>query len=279
MTPEENKQIEYSKLSPQLQQKLQQWEENSPTNQQLQVLSDLATMSQEIILLMDEQAKTGKETTDQIGGVLLDMREALSALKDKEAPEQPDYAKPVVEAVKKLETALTKAIKAQKLPDMSPNIQVDAPAVSVEAPVVDLKGVEKVLRSEVPKAFREALQLIPPPPDTDFDPVIKQLKKLSEQLNSIETATRMKPQAPTTLKVTNPDGSVIGSTPTTNTDYAVEAQNDGTYDYFAFATPGTSLGSAAWKAIRVESDGTKRYADGNANFDNIATNLAGLSYT
>lgn len=63
------------------------------------------------------------------------------------------------------------------------------------------------------------------------------------------------------------------------TYYAVEAQQDATYDYYAFALPGTALASAAWQAKRVESDGTTKWADGNANFDNVATNLSGLSYS
>lgn len=70
-----------------------------------------------------------------------------------------------------------------------------------------------------------------------------------------------------------------GNPSSSGASYAVEAQQDSTYEYYAFAPPGTSLASASWQAKRVESDGTTRWADGNANFDNVASNLAGLSYS
>lgn len=176
---------------------------------QLQALEDIAKMTQEVVNILDDKKKD--KGIDNLGTLLVDIREQLSALKDKEAPETPDYAKPIVEAVSRLEKALSASIKAI---DVKPQVKVDAPAVNV-SPNVDLKGVEKALGS-MPSAFEKAIKLIPKTevPETDFTPLLEAWQGISEQLASIDTATRMKP-VPGKMNVTNPDGSAI--TPKTNT--------------------------------------------------------------
>jgi len=62
-------------------------------------------------------------------------------------------------------------------------------------------------------------------------------------------------------------------------DYSIVTANDGTYDYFAFALPGTSTATASWKVFRIDANLNKQYADGNALFDNTATDLTALSYS
>lgn len=63
-------------------------------------------------------------------------------------------------------------------------------------------------------------------------------------------------------------------------DEAIIHQSDATYDYYAFAPPGTLAGTAVWKAMRfVTATQTKTYADGNANYDNVATTLSALTYS
>jgi hypothetical protein len=54
---------------------------------------------------------------------------------------------------------------------------------------------------------------------------------------------------------------------------------DGTYDYFCFAPPGTAQATAKWLVFRMDDAGSRQYADGNANFDNAATDPAALSYS
>ena len=64
-----------------------------------------------------------------------------------------------------------------------------------------------------------------------------------------------------------------------NTDYAIEIQTDATYTYIAYAAPASALSSAVWKAKKVTTaTGVTKWADGNANFDNVATTLSGLNY-
>lgn len=190
--------INRAKLTEEQRAKLEQYQQ---AETQLQTLEDIAKMTQEIINIVDDSGNV-----DKIGTLLIDIRETLGGLRDKEAPETPDYAKPVVDAVSKLEKALSASIKGI---DVKPQIKVDAPAVNVSPPSVDLKGVEKALKTDMPKAFKDALALIPKPEKPDFKPLLSAWEGISEQLESIENATRAKP-LPGSMKVTNPDGSVIG---------------------------------------------------------------------
>ncbi len=230
-------------LTPEQRDKLEQYE---LTQTQLRTLQDIADMTQELLNVMDAQRKEGGDGQQNMGALLMDMRDSLVSLKDKELPEVPDYAQPVVEAVSKLEKALTASIKAI---DVKPVI--DAPQVNVSPPHVDLKGVEKAI-SEMPKAFEDAIKQIdiPEVPETDFQPLLDSWDKISDQLESIDIATRMKPQFPTTLKVMNPDGTPIsgaGSVVTERYDY-----DDPSVIYTGEAVIGTSNGSTGWTIIKYD---------------------------
>lgn len=184
--------------------KLETWQ---TSHSQLQSLEDIASMTQELVNLFDKQQKSGDKNIGDVGALLVDMRESLDVLKNKEAPPLPDFARPVVNALTNLEKSFGLAFKSL---DLKPNITVDAPAVNVSPPSVDLKGVEKILKSDLPKAFQEAIGLIPTVdiPETDFQPLLDAWSGISEQLLSIENATRMKP-LPGKMNVTNPDGSLV----------------------------------------------------------------------
>lgn len=58
--------------------------------------------------------------------------------------------------------------------------------------------------------------------------------------------------------------------------YAVET---GGYNYFCFAAVGTAQATAKWMVFRVDSVGNKIYADGDAEFDNVATDPTILTYS
>lgn len=205
-----DKQPNVRNLPPELIEKIQRWEENRPENKQLQVLADIASIAQELINVGDDsndKSDTISKQLDALGAVLTDSREQLVALNKKEAPETPDYAKPVVQAIDKLLKALEKKDFA---PEIKPNINVAAPDVKVTAPV-DLKGVEKLLKTDLPKAFEKAISLMPEVqiPEPDNKPLLDAWEGISEQLASIDTATRMKPAFPTTMKVVNEDGTPL----------------------------------------------------------------------
>ena len=75
-------------------------------------------------------------------------------------------------------------------------------------------------------------------------------------------------------------GEIVVTTPNPQ---AIVFATDGTYNYYAFAPPGTSQATAAWKVMRVLlSDGvTTTWANGNANYTNVGTaaGLSALSYS
>ena len=56
-----------------------------------------------------------------------------------------------------------------------------------------------------------------------------------------------------------------------------------TISYFCFANAGSSSASALWKVFRIDTSTSPltviKFADGNANYDNIAANRATLTYT
>jgi hypothetical protein len=260
------------KLNPKLltEEQRQQLESYAMTQQQLQTLQDIADISQEMLTVLDSQTKEGGESQQNMGALLMDMRDSLNDLKAKEAPETPDFAKPVVEAVSKLEKTLTSSIKAI---DVKPVI--DAPQVNVSPPHVDLKGVEKAVK-DIGEAFEVAVKQIdiPAPPETDFEPLLDAWDKISEQLESIDTATRMKPQFPNVLKVTNTDGSQIGSIASLTERYDYD---DATIIYTATAPVGTGDSSTGWTITKYDLTDTND-ASGKIATDVSWTNRATGSF-
>lgn len=245
-----DKQPNVRNLPPELIEKIQRWEENRPENKQLQVLADIASIAQELINVGDDsndKSDTISKQLDALGAVLTDSREQLVALNKKEAPETPDYAKPVVQAIDKLLKALEKKDFA---PEIKPNINVAAPDVKVTAPV-DLKGVEKLLKTDLPKAFEKAISLMPEVqiPEPDNKPLLDAWEGISEQLASIDTATRMKPAFPTTMKVVNEDGTPVS---TSSPSKLLIDEASATVTYIGKASVGTSTGSAAWLIQKID---------------------------
>ena len=60
----------------------------------------------------------------------------------------------------------------------------------------------------------------------------------------------------------------------------VDSTTTAGYIYFCDAAPGTATSAASWRISRMNTTtGQTMWADGNANFDNIADNRASLSYS
>lgn len=61
---------------------------------------------------------------------------------------------------------------------------------------------------------------------------------------------------------------------------ALKITESGTTTYVAISFPGTPVSSPLWQVKKIdESSGTViTWADGDANFDNVATDLTALSY-
>lgn len=64
---------------------------------------------------------------------------------------------------------------------------------------------------------------------------------------------------------------------------ATKITESGSYTYIAVAEPGTAQNVAAWQVKRIYDDGagtiTITWADGDASFDNTATDLTALTYS
>lgn len=211
---------DYSKISPELRAKLLELDKERPENQSLQVLQDIALILQDIVMTDDEKRKSSNKTIEEFGVLLTDARESLQKIANKENPETPDFAKPVVDVLNKLITAVNGKEYSPKIDVKVPEVHVPTPQVTVDVDAPNLSGIEKLLKTEVPKAFEEAISKIP---ETVIPEYPDRWDEVMEWLESIDTASRMKPTFPTELKVVNPDGTSIGSL-SGSTEY--ESRND-----------------------------------------------------
>lgn len=267
-------QIDKSKLTPEQRDKLDSYNQAAA---QIKSLKDIADLADNIYAFLEDSKKEGEKTDKEEGALLMDMRDALRELNAKEMPETPEVDnKPIIDAVSKLETALSKAIKSI---DVKPVVNVDAPQVHLNPTEVDLKGIEKILKTDIPDAFKKAVLSIPVPPKPDNKELLKVWEGISEQLLSIETAIRMKP-LPGTMRVTNPDGSAIGSL---SGSVTYESRNDTTTDtnlvYLAKAIPGTATSAAAWQIKRYnKSAGHMSFADDVTTFTKVWDDRTSYTY-
>jgi len=259
---------DYSKLPDDLKAKLLKWESNNPVNKQLTKLNDIASILQDISNVIDYQGKASKEETKKLGAVLTDAREQLVSLNKKETPETPDN-KPVIEAIKKLESALTDSIKRI---DTKPVVNIpkaDAPVVNAPNVIIDNKEVTKLL-STLPDAFNAAIKGIPKTESTS-----KILKELSDKLDSIDVGVRLQPQAPTKIAVTNLDGSPVATNITLTERYDYD---DPTTIYTATAPVGTADASTGWTITKYDLSDTNN-ASGKVATDVSWTNRVTGSYS
>lgn len=269
---------DYSKISPELRAKLEELDKQRPENQSLQKLQDIALMLQDILMTDDEKRKSSNKTIEEFGALLTDARESLQTIANKEDREFPDFAKPITDLLDKLVEAVNSKEYSPKIEVKSPNITVDAPQVNVNAPDVDLKGIEKILKTEVPKAFEEAISKIP---ETVIPEYPDRWDEVMEWLESIDTASRMKPVFPTELKVVNPDGSSIGSVSGSTTYITILRAKTGDPEttYVGKAAPGTATSDAAWQIASLDENTNLDllYADGGA-FTQVYDDREGLTY-
>ena len=263
---------DYSKLSPDLQEKIKGWEANNPANKQLVKLNDIASILQDVSNVIDYRGKQSDETLKQLGTVLTDAREQLVAMNAKEAPEAPDTSKPVIGAISKLEKALTSAVSAQKAPIVNVP-KADAPVVNVDAPnvTVDTTEIAKLLKTDIPQAFDTAIKSIVIPKN-DTSNLANLLKDLSEKLDSIDTGVRLKPQAPSTIGINN-------DVTTVDKPYATRLDDQTPILYIGKAPVGSATSAAVWQIAKLDTSSglTKTWA-GSAGFTQVWDDRASLTF-
>jgi hypothetical protein len=332
-SPQPSQPIEpdYGKLPPQLQAKLQKWHQNGQENQQLGGFQDVAKTLQMAVTALNivamhlsdsenQSKEAAQQYTDllqkmqgalsnldniqQFDQVLGDMHQTLSILKDVERPEMPDYAQPVVEAVSRLESALTSSLEGIKTqPDVHVTApEVPAPQVSVD---VDLKRVEQILSKDIPKAFDKAIKSIPKTdiPENDQKPLLDKLGDILEQLGSIDTATRMKP-IPGSMRISNltespipvSDTAAMDHAPTQMQSNASQNGNGMSLNVDGYATAivhiissttmsgGTtvnfeaSVDSSTWTAITAQTVGSATLATSTTSDGDFRINVVGFNF-
>lgn len=236
--------IDERKLTPEQRDKLEAYQQ---TEKQLETLSDIADIIQELLQVTESDKKKDEKVISDLGALLMDIRESIKSL-DKEV-EAPDFAKPVVAAVEKLSKAVAKL-------ELKPNIKVDAPQVNVEPASisVDLKGIEKILKNDISKAFKDAISLIPVPEAPDNSELLVAWEGISEQLLSIENATRMKP-LPGSMTISN-----MPFTPGVDANYLDVQQTSSTMETYLFKLGG-STGSVVRTIVVTYTDSTKENID------------------
>lgn len=198
--------------------------------------------------------------------------------------EQKDYTELIsmlAETIKGVE----QAVKEQTTTVQAPVVNI--PETVVNVPETDLKPLERGLE-KVEKAVKAVK--IPKIPKTDTTGIEKRIDKSNKLLKEIVE------------KPVGGGGGGGGSWPAVNADeithpLTVDSHGNlkiidtpmakkitavGSITYIASATPGTAQATAAWQVQKVDESiaGTTviTWADGNANFDNVATDLTALAY-
>lgn len=260
--------VDYSSLPKATKKLLEEVEANSPAQQQINAITGLATLTQGLLDSIQTFHGDSIELSRDTVKELRQVEKTLSKL-DKEPEKFPDVTSPIVAALKKLHEAVT-AI------DVAP--VVEAPNVNVDVPEVDLSGVEKIIQEDIPAAFETALGkiVIPITPETDLSPVVEQLSGVQDWLKSIDTATRLKPQFPDVMKVTNNAGVALD---VTSPVYATKVTVSSGITYVGEALPGTAAATAGWRIQRIDGNGNITWKDGDAGFDNTATDLTAGSFS
>jgi len=265
-----------SNITPELKEKMLQWEKNKPEFKQLQVMEDVADMVQELVTLGDKS----EESTEKLGALLADAREQLIKLNSKESPESPDFSKPIIEALGKLQKAFESKDYKPTIKVGAPKIDVPTPVanVTVDAPNVDVSGIEKLLKTEMPKAFEKAISLIPEPVQADNSDIIEKFTEMFTWLESIDRATRLKP-LPGSMKVTTMNGESVNNP----SNYATRLDDTSTpaITYIGKSHIGSATSAAVWQiaSLNTSSGLIKTWADADALFNNVWDNRTSLTYS
>ena len=198
-----------------------------------------------------------------------------------ENDKQIDYSKQF-KAMSDAVRAVESAVKAQKLKVDAPIVNVPETVLNVDAP--DLTALEKGNKA-IEKAIRGIV--IPEYIPTDIAPLVKEQKKTNKILMELPMggggggggSPYQDINGDPSHIVLNPDGSL----PAAESAQAKKITVVSSVTYIASAKPGTAQASALWQVKKIDESvaGTTviTWANGDANFDNVATDLTTLSYS
>lgn len=252
-------------------------EANKPAARTVKVLEDMALITEDISNSLAEMLSDSKSSSNDLGVLLLDIRESLQAIKGRKDPDMPDFAKPITDKLSQLDKTIEKTLKGINFtPQISvPEVKVDAPQVTVETPEIDTREIEKILK-KLPDAFEKAIKALPQTevPETDLSPLVEINREMSEKLSSIDIASRMKVQFPESFQVSNP----ITGYATEATLQQIRDDEYGLNDYEVASATITYVGKerndGAWMVTEIDS--TTGYA---ITYATVANNPSVTTYT
>jgi len=193
---------------------------------------------------LKEQSADKSEEESYYDQICADLQAVRQAVVDaNKAVLSNDKTNDVITSVKNLE----KAVKGLKL----------APSISVAPTPVDLSGIEKAI-SEIPSKIEIPQTVIPEQDNTDL------MSAINQTTEAIKNIIFPVAEYPTTVKVTNPDGSNIG-----------EASFTERYDYDATSTIyvgtaniGTASSATGWTITKYD------LSDSNNASGKVATDVS-----
>ncbi len=193
-----------SKLPPELLEKLKKIEKDSPQFKQLEAVEDIADIVQDIHGITTDNIELLESAFKQIGAILVDSRESLTKIADKQDPKQPDVVKPIVKAIETMQAELAKELNKIEVKPQVKLPELPTPSVTVKPTdvVIDLTKLEKALKT-LEKAVVGQIKAIPEVKPTNINPITDLQKESNEWLESIDHAVRLKPTFPNTMAVGN----------------------------------------------------------------------------
>lgn len=239
--------IDYSSLTEDQRRAL---ELDSHNKKQIEVLTDVADITQELLGVTEDGTKKQGEQLEHLGVLMVAVKEELEKLSQHEDPELPDFSKPLIPVFEKMQKSIDK---------LETQVNVEAPNVTLEAP--DFSELTDIIKKDLPKAFKAAVGeiTIPEHTPTDLDPLLEKLGEVTEWLESIDHASRMKPTFPNTMTVTGAlTDTQLRATPvpvsfsTTVYKKIIDDTTTANVTYIGEAATGTGLGTAAWRIKKID---------------------------
>lgn len=256
-----------------------------------------------------QNQKDVEREVKQVAQAVKNLEKALAPLKSievKNFPKYPEFPKPlpfpkfpehpksvevnnlktVINSLESLERTFGKLkldpkinVAAPIIPEtvVKPVVNIPTPVVNVEKP--DLSQIKKLVE------YFESLDVKHPLAVrlSDGKAFYKAIDRLAEVVTANNPFPFMDEEGNGTRALISPNGglkvdvvSMIGTD-----DKAVKVTEVGSITYVAKAEPGSSEASAVWQVKKIdETTGTViTWADGDAEFNNIATDLTALSYS
>lgn len=260
---------------------------NLPEN--LAKTDDISKMLKSLDDLIVSQTVTTNDLAEDLNSGIEDLIMAVEGLRETAADKSEDehYTEKVCEELRSVQTAITKAntavLKGDKTKDVVSAVKAlekavkgleMAPVVNVAPTEVDLSGIEEKI-AEIPGKIKIPETVIP---ENDYSALEQAVRDVQSSIDNLIFPVA---EFPTTVKVTNTDGTAIGGSstatvydiknisPTTDPEIA-------TYKYFGFVErDGTN-----WRIMR-KTLATKAftYATGTSGYSTAWTNKSSQSYS